>query len=179
MRRVLVWVGSQLAANTLLLWNALHLANAPCPSSDRHTIHGHEAYLGEEKIEWSFMLQVIDFYATRESQHVKCFQMASNKTVFAEENEQTWPMPPPSKPKLVKLSFLSKEKWHRKNYVRAPPRQPLRHSSYICSFLAISKCSCKSQTVQLQCTWPLISKQEFVPSTTKGSSKRYVEFWWP
>ena len=83
-RRVLVWVGSQLAANTLLLWNALHLANAPCPSSDRHTIHGHEVYLGEEK-----MLQVIDFYATRESQHVKCFQMASNKTVFAEENEQT------------------------------------------------------------------------------------------
>ena len=78
-RRVLVWVGSQLAANTLLLWNALHLANAPCPSSDRHTIHGHEAYLGEEKIEWSFMLQVIDFYATRESQHVKCFEMASNK----------------------------------------------------------------------------------------------------
>ena len=54
-RRVLVWVGSQLAANTLLLWNALHLANAPCPSSDRHTIHGHEAYLGEEKIEWSFI----------------------------------------------------------------------------------------------------------------------------
>ena len=84
-RRVLVWVGSQLAANTLLLWNALHLANAPCPSSDRHTIHGHEAYLGEEKIEWSSMLQVIDFYATRESQHVICFQMASNKTVFAEK----------------------------------------------------------------------------------------------
>ena len=40
------------------------------------------------------MLQVIDFYATRESQHVKCFQMANNKTAFAEENEQTWPMPP-------------------------------------------------------------------------------------
>ena len=54
----MVWVGSQLAANTLLLWNALHLANAPCPSSDRHTIHGHEAYLGEEKIEWSSMQQV-------------------------------------------------------------------------------------------------------------------------
>ena len=88
-RRVLVWVGSQLAANTLLLWNALHLANAPCPSSDRHTIHGHQAYLGEEKIECSSMQDVIEFYATRESQHVKCFQMAGNRTVIAEENEQT------------------------------------------------------------------------------------------
>ena len=47
--------------------------------------------------------------------------------------------------------------------------------SYIFNFLAVSKCSCKSQAVQLQYVWLTIPRREFLPRT-KNISLFMVKF---